>query len=50
MNEWLSEDICNKFNNITWKDAIIQLHEPRNVNKKGDFYDRLVFDEIFSNF
>ena len=50
LNEWLSEDICNKFNNITWKDAIIQLHEPRNVNKKGDFYDRLVFDEIFSNF
>ena len=50
LNEWLSEDICNKFNNITWKDAIIQLHDPRNVNKKGDFYDRLVFDEIFSNF
>ena len=50
LNEWLSEDICNKFNNITWKDAIIQLHDPKNVNKKGDFYDRLVFDEIFSNF
>ena len=50
LNEWLSKDICNKFNNITWKDAIIQLHDPRNVNKKGDFYDRLVFDEIFSNF
>ena len=50
LNEWLSEDICNKFNNITWKDAIIQLHDPRNVNKKGNFYDRLVFDEIFSNF
>ncbi len=50
LNEWLSDDICNRFNNISWKDAIIKLHNPKNINRKGYFYERLVFDEILSNF
>ncbi len=50
LKEWLRDDICKKFNNISWKNAIIQLHDPKNLNKKGYFYKRLVFDEILSNF
>ena len=28
----------------------MELHNPNNINKKGDFLNRLIFDEIFSNF
>ena len=35
LDEWLSEDISNKFNNISWKSSIIQLHDPKNFNQKG---------------
>ncbi len=50
LKEWLSDNIINNFNNISWKDSIIQLHDPRNYNKKGNFLNRLIFDEILSNF
>ena len=50
LNEWLNKDISNKFENISWKNAIIQLHDPKNLNQQGFFYKRLVFDEILSNF
>ena len=50
LDEWLSRRILKKFNFITWKKAILDLHNPKNVNKKGDFLNRLIFDEIFSNF
>ncbi len=50
LNEWLSEDIAKKFNYISWKEAIIELHNPKNINKKGNFLNRLIFDEIISTF
>ena len=50
LDEWLSRRILKKFNFITWKKAILELHNPKNVNKKGVFLNRLIFDEIFSNF
>ncbi len=50
LDEWLSANILNKFNNISWKEAIIQLHDPKNLNGKGNFLNRLIFDEILSNF
>ncbi len=50
LDEWLSKDIQNKFNNISWKNSMMQLHDPKYFNKKGDFLNRLIFDEIFSNF
>jgi len=50
LDEWLSEDILKKFNNITWKKAVLELHNPNNVNKKGNFLNRLIFDEIMSTF
>ena len=43
--------ILKKFNNETWNDAIIKLHDPINIaNYKSNFYKRLAFDEILSSF
>jgi ATP-dependent DNA helicase RecG len=51
LNEWHSDNILNKFGNIKWNDAIVELHKPENIgNYKKDFYQRLAFDEIFSTF
>ncbi len=48
LNEWLSKDILKRFNFISWKEAILELHDPKNVNNKGNFLKRLIFDEILS--
>jgi ATP-dependent DNA helicase RecG len=51
LNEWHSENILDKFGNIKWNDAIVELHKPENIgNYKKNFYQRLAFDEIFSSF
>ncbi len=51
MDEWHSNDILKKFDNIGWNDSIRKLHEPENIGKfKENFYQRLAFDEIFSTF
>ncbi len=50
-DEWHSENILNRFNNISWNDAVKELHKPENIEKyRKDFYQRLAFDEIFSTF
>ena len=48
LNEWLSNRVLKKFNYISWKDSINQLHDPKNINKGGHFLNRLIFDEILS--
>ena len=51
LNEWHSENILNKFDNISWNNSIRELHKPENIgNYKSHFYQRLAFDEIFSTF
>ncbi|MDB2652570.1 ATP-dependent DNA helicase RecG [Candidatus Pelagibacter bacterium] len=51
LNEWHSDNILEKFGNIKWNDAIVELHKPENIgNYKKNFYQRLAFDEIFSTF
>jgi ATP-dependent DNA helicase RecG len=51
LQEWHSENILNKFGNVKWNEAIIELHKPENIGKyKKNFYQRLAFDEIFSTF
>ena len=50
LKEWHDKLTLEKFKNISWKEAIIQLHDPKNINKKGEFLNRLIFDEILSNF
>jgi len=51
LDEWHSEHIIKKFDNISWNNSIIELHKPENIGKfKENFYQRLAFDEIFSTF
>ena len=51
LEEWHSKNILDKFENIKWNEAIIELHKPENIeNYKKKFYQRLAFDEIFSTF
>ncbi len=51
LNEWLNPKILNKFNNQSWKNSILKLHDPQNIgNYKADFFKRLVFDEILASF
>ncbi len=51
LSEWLNLVILNKFENISWRDSIIKLHDPKNIgNYKENFYKRLVFDEILASF
>ena len=51
LDEWHSKDILDKFGNIKWNEAIVELHKPENIeNHKKNFYQRLAFDEIFSTF
>ncbi len=49
--EWHSKNITSKFQNISWKTSVEELHKPENIgNFKSNFYKRLAFDEIFSTF
>ncbi len=50
IDEWLGSNILKNFDNVSWNDAIINLHNPKkeNVNKK--YINRLIFDEILSTF
>ena len=51
LNEWHDSDILKKFDNETWNDSIIKLHDPKNIaNYKSNFYRRLAYDEILSSF
>ncbi|MDB3946549.1 ATP-dependent DNA helicase RecG [Candidatus Pelagibacter sp.] len=51
LDEWHSKNILNRFENIKWNDAIVELHKPENIEKhRNNFYQRLAFDEIFSTF
>ena len=50
LDEWHDKSVLNKFQNLSWKESIQKLHDPKNINKKGPFFDRLAFDEILSSF
>jgi len=50
LDEWLNDEVLKKFNYISWKKSILQLHDPKNIKKKGNFLNRLIFDEILSTF
>ncbi len=50
LNEWHTEEIVKKFNNMSWKKSITKLHDYDNIGKtQSDFYKRLAFDEIFAS-
>ncbi len=50
LEEWLSIDVLKKFKNLSWKESVLKLHNPKNINKKGNHLNRLIFDEILSSF
>ena len=51
LEEWLPDEISKKFDNVSWKESIIKLHnEEVKLLKESKYYKRLVFDEIFANF
>tara|TARA_B100001540_G_scaffold281483_1_gene271595 strand:- start:372 stop:2411 length:2040 start_codon:yes stop_codon:yes gene_type:complete len=50
MSEWLSKDILNKFENISWNEAITNLHKPKQTDIEKKYINRLIFDEILSTF
>ena len=50
LDEWLSDEMQKKFEHISWRKAILELHNPKNVKKNGNYLDRLIFDEIMSTF
>ncbi len=51
LDEWHSNQIVKKFGNLSWNNAIVELHKPENIGKYRDnFYQRLAYDEIFSTF
>ncbi len=50
LDEWLSAHVLKELNNVSWNDAIINLHKPKNKINEKKYINRLVFDEILSTF
>ena len=51
LNEWHNESILKNFNNESWNNSIVKLHDPKNIdNYKSSFYKRLAYDEILASF
>ena len=51
LNEWHDKDVLKNFNNESWNNSIIKLHDPTNIeNYKANFYKRLAYDEILASF
>ena len=51
LDEWLSENVLKKFNNVSWKESILKIHKSSNiVSYNSDYYRRLAYDEILATF
>ena len=51
IEEWHLDETIKKNKFDKWNESIIKLHDPKNLDKtNANFYKRLVFDEILSNF
>ncbi len=50
LNEWHSPYILKKLNNVSWKESILNLHNPEKINRQNIFIKRLIYDEIFATF
>ena len=51
LDEWHDNNILKKFDNESWNNSIIKLHDPTNIeNYKASFYKRLAYDEILASF
>jgi ATP-dependent DNA helicase RecG len=51
LTEWHDQRILKKFDNESWNNSIVKLHDPKNINNyKSSFYKRLAYDEILASF
>jgi len=51
LTEWHDKEILKIFNNESWNESIVKLHDPKNIeNYKSHFYKRLAYDEILASF
>ena len=51
LTEWHNKEILKIFDNESWNNSIIKLHDPKNIdNYKSKFYKRLAYDEILASF
>ncbi len=51
LDEWLNNEVLEKFNFVKWKESIIKIHSLETDKLLlSNYYRRLVFDEIFSHF
>ena len=49
--EWHDKEVLEIFNNESWNEAIVKLHDPKNIeNYRSHFYKRLAYDEILASF
>ncbi len=50
LNEWHDQDLLKKMKFPSWKNSIVNLHDPNNSrNLNSIYYKRLAYDEIFAN-
>ena len=45
LTEWINPKILKKFKNISWKQSILKLHDPKNVEK---YNENLILNKSFS--
>jgi len=51
LTEWHDQRILKKFDNESWNNSIVKLHDTKNINNyKSGFYKRLAYDEILASF
>ena len=49
LNEWHDENILRKIGNVSWLNAILNMHESKEHDNNSVFYRRLAYDEILAN-
>ena len=50
LNEWLDKEIVKKFGFYSWKESLLELHNPKTIyDANSKYLRRLAFDEILSN-
>ena len=50
LNEWLDKEILKKFGFCSWKESLLELHNPKAIyDANSKYLRRLAFDEILSN-
>tara|TARA_Y100001935_G_scaffold168931_1_gene139339 strand:- start:386 stop:2425 length:2040 start_codon:yes stop_codon:yes gene_type:complete len=50
MNEWLSSETLQILDNVSWNEAITNIHKPNNNLNEKKYLNRLIFDEVLSTF